>query len=113
MKLSAFVLGGIAGAATVMLLRKQSFASVAGGMSRMMKTWGGESDRNSKGKALSLMFGSGSHSSAANSGQSGEKTQSTGEEGAGIEKIARMASEDESVKNEINEILEQNEQPQI
>lgn len=113
MKLGAFVLGGIAGAAAVMLLRKQSFASMAGGMSQMMKSWGGSSMRDSQGKALSLLFGSGGGAAATKSGQSASKPQASHGEESGIEQIARIASKDESVKKEINEILEQNEQPQL
>jgi len=114
MKISAFVLGGIAGAATVMLLRKQSMASMAGGMSQMMKSWSG-SKRDSQGKALSLLFGGKSGdwagTTASTSGHSGDKTHASGE--SGIEQIAHIASKDDSVKKEINEILEENEEPQI
>ncbi len=124
MKLSAFVLGGIAGAAAVMLLRKQSLASMAGGMSQMMKGWSSGSKRDSQGKALSLLFGSGggSDTSTSKSGQAASQSQASHNshtsrashaEESGIEQIAQIASKDDSVKKEINEILEQNEQPQI
>lgn len=117
MKLGAFLLGGIAGAAAVMLIRKQSMASMAGGVSRMMKSWNG-SKRDTQGKALSLLFGRGGEA-AADSGQSGHSashaktSQAPEAEESGIGQIAQIVSEDEGVKKEINEILEQNDQPRL
>lgn len=114
MKLSAFVLGGIAGAAAVMLLRKQSLASMAGGLSQMMKDRSSGSMKGTQGKALSLLFGSGgSETGTAKGGHAASKQHASEEEDSGIEEIVRIASEDEGVKKEINEILKQSEQPQI
>jgi len=110
MKISAFVLGGIAGAAAVMLLRKQSFSALAGGMSQMMR--GGEAKKGLRGMPLSVLFGSGGGSEKSSTGKESAASSGSSPE-PGIERIAHIASKDEGVKKEINEILEQNDQPQI
>ena len=112
MKFGAFLLGGIAGAAAAMLLRKQSLASMAGGMSRMMKSRGGSSAWDSRGKAISLLFGGGGEA-ASKSGQSESHSEAPDAGESGMEHIARIVSKDEGVKKEINEILEQNGQPHL
>ena len=86
MRIGAFILGGIAGAATVMLLRKQSVATMAGGLSQLLK---GASKKDSPGKGLGNLFG------------------------GGMKQIEQLASKDGKVKHEINEVLGQNEQPLI
>jgi len=103
MKLRAFIIGGIAGAATVMLLRKQSVNAMVGGVSQMLKT--GKAGQIF-GQGLNFRFGN-RDSSSPESRQSSEHSEESNGSGA-YEQLSNMVSNDEQVQKEVNEILKQN-----
>lgn len=108
MKLRAFIIGGIVGAATVMLLRKQPVNAMVDGVSQMLKTNSGKVSQVFR-QGLNFRF-AGRDSSARSDGQTSEQSDASSGSGA-YAQLSDMLSSDEQVKKEVNEILKQNDQP--
>jgi hypothetical protein len=103
MKFGTFLLGGLAGAAVVMLMRSRTMAAMSGGMGQMWKpSWSGMKE-NLLEKGLNVKFGSGSASGSFQS-----KNPSSPSNAGGLEEVGRLASKDPGVKHQVNEILHEN-----
>ncbi|MBB6735787.1 hypothetical protein [Cohnella zeiphila] len=117
MKIGAFVMGGLAGAALVMMCRRNGMLSMAAGQlgnrMRGMK-------EESVGRMMSWRFGDGDHQwkkdhhdrEDGREGRRDERKASSSSRG-GLDEVARIASQDSDVQRHVNEILEQSEHHRI
>lgn len=106
MKIGTFVMGGLAGAALVMLMKNQTVTSMAGGINQMLKQRANNAASKVKQQGLTLAFGS---ADAAD----GNASSGSGYSSGGIEEVKQLAAKDAQAKQEANKILQQNNQPTI
>lgn len=109
MKLGTFLLGGLTGVAVVMMMRNnRTMNAVAGGIGQMMKQRVSDIKETALEKGMSVKFGGGMMSGMASGNRSGGDRHASPSSGQGLDQVERLASQDPKVKNEINEILNQN-----
>ncbi|WP_373229756.1 hypothetical protein [Cohnella sp.] len=111
MRIGTFVIGGIAGAAIVMMIQRNQMMStlVAGLGNNVMQRMNNVKD-DAIEKALNMKFAS-SFTRLSDIGKSTPKmTQSHNK---GLEEVEKLAYQDPSVSKEINSILEQNGEQRI
>lgn len=107
MKIGTFVIGGLAGAALVMMIqRNQMMSAIASSMGQSVKNRAGNMKDEWIGRAMAKFGGT----SFASSRRSDDAFRS---EDDGLGKIGQLASQDPEVSKEINAILEQNGQDRI
>lgn len=110
MKLGAFVLGGLAGAAVVWMMRNRSVAAVADGFGQKMKQRVSQAKATAIDKGLSVNFGGGLFGSSFK----GDMDESRGDaQSDGLEEAKLIASQDPKVMRDINEILHENGQKEM
>ncbi|WP_276351721.1 hypothetical protein [Cohnella caldifontis] len=111
MKLGTFLLGGLAGAAVVMIMRSQSMTAMSNGMGQMWKQRMNDMKENVLEKGMNVKFGSGAMQDMFQ--MKGNASQSAaGSHTGGLEEVSRLASKDSEVKREVNEILHESGQHQ-
>lgn len=104
MKIGTFVMGGLAGAAIVMMIqRNQMMSAVAASMGQSVKSRLNDVKNELVGRALNMKFDGFSSKSASSS----EKDE------GGLSRVSQIASQDPEVTEQINAILEQNGQDRI
>jgi hypothetical protein len=131
MKIGTFVMGGLAGAAVVMMMRRnQNMSSITNGMGQMMKQRMNDVKENVIQRGIDLKFSNGSmgsssnknskSSNSSNSNNSSNNNNNSNKQSAsfksktdGLDKVEDIASRDPHVKHEINDILEENGQHRI
>jgi hypothetical protein len=106
MRLGTFVLGGLAGAAVVMMMRNRTMTAMTGGIGQMLKQRVNDVKENALDKGMSVKFGGGILGALAKNGSSGGRNISPSS--GGLEQVEHLASKDPKVKQEINEILNEN-----
>jgi len=104
LKIGTFIMGGLAGAAIVMIMKKQSMASIGRFVNLLTNLRPNSASSNAGMQGLSLVFG--------NAGASSQPSQS-GQQSGGIEQVKQLVAKDEQVKQEVNKILQQNNEPTI
>ena len=108
MKMGPFVLGGLAGAAlAVMIRRNRRLSAMAGSLGGLLSERMTGMKDMAFGKALNNMKFAGGKLRASDFGKKHERDGAVGHSD-GIEQVARLASEDPGVQREIDEILEDN-----
>lgn len=111
MKIGSFVLGGIAGAAIVMMIqRNQMMSTIAAGLGNNMKQRMNNVKDDAIEKALNMKFAS-SFNRSSNSGKNASKFSQS--QTGGLDEVEKLAYQDPSVSKEINAILEQNGEQRI
>jgi hypothetical protein len=111
LKIGTLVIGGLAGAAIVMLIqRNQRMSAVAASVGHNLKHRMGEMKDDAIEKALNMKFAS-SFRRASDSTENRSNSSSSHE--GGLDKVEKLISHDPHVKSEINSILEQNGQHRI
>jgi hypothetical protein len=111
MRIGTFVIGGLAGAAIVMMIqRNQMMSAVAAGVGHSLKQRMSGMKEDAIEKALNMKFVSSLKRSSENERSS--RNSSSSDEG-GLDQIEKLVSQDSGVSNEINSILEQNGQHRI
>jgi len=120
MKIGTFLLGGLAGAALVMVMRRNGrLTAMAGSVGQQMRSRMGGMKEEAIGKMLNMRFGG---SRNASSGESSRRDNRSGfakdsasgsAKDGGLDEIAHLASQDSEVQQRVNEILEQNGQHRI
>lgn len=113
MKIGTFVMGGLAGAAIVMMIqRNQMMSAVAASMGQSMKSRMNNVKDDMLSKAIGSKFANNlmTRSSASSSKRSEQDTTS---EHADMSQVSLLASKDPAVSEQINAILEQNGQDRI
>jgi hypothetical protein len=106
MKIGTFVIGGLAGAAVVMMIqRNQMLSTVAAGIGQSVKRRMSDMKEDAIEKTLHMKFAKSFNRSAENS-QSSNKSSLTNE--SSLADVEKLAFQDPHVSKEINEILEQN-----
>ena len=111
MKTTTFLMGALAGAAVVMIARRNRMVSAAAGMvgERMKSRWNGMKE-DTIGRIVGGRFGSsdkiGHRESSGYSSRSPDRKHSS-DNGTGLSQVAHLAAQDSGVKESINEILEQ------
>lgn len=118
MKIGTFVMGGLAGAALVMMIqRNQMMSAVASSMGQSMKHRAGNMKNELIGRAMTkfggMSFASSKHSDSRHSRDESGSGDAFRSEDDGLGKIGQLASQDPEVSKEINAILEQNGQDRI
>ena len=102
MRLGAFVLGGLAGAAVVMLMQNRTRVAVANGIGQMFRQRMNQVKETAIEKGLNVKFNGGMFQGTAAKNSAG-----------GLDQVKHLASRDSQVKNEVNEILSENGQQQM
>ncbi|MFC5531714.1 hypothetical protein [Cohnella yongneupensis] len=111
MKIGTFVMGGLAGAAIVMMIqRNQMMSAVAASMGQNMKSRMNDMKDEMIGKALNMKFGGSAKRSSSSSNHSEHAFDEDNED---LSKVSLLASKDPKVTEQINAILEQNGQDRI
>jgi hypothetical protein len=111
MRIGTLVLGGLAGAAIVMMIqRNQMMSSAAANMGQNMKRRMNNMKDDAIEKALNMKFAS-SFGRTSDMGQKSHKSSQAHD--GGLDQVEKLASQDPDVSKEINSILEQNRQHQI
>lgn len=111
MKVGSFVIGGLAGAAIVMMIqRNQMMSAVAAGVGSSMKQRMSNMKDDAIEKALNMKFAS-SFNRFSNNGKSTVHTSQKND--GGLAEVEKLAFQDPGVSKEINSILEQNGEQQI
>lgn len=109
MKIGTFVMGGLAGAAIVMMIqRNQMMSAVAASMGHSVKSRINDMKGEMIGKAMNMKFGG--FSGRAPSQRS---EHDSGSEESDLSRVSLLASKDPQVTEQINAILEQNGQDRI
>lgn len=103
MKFGTFVLGGLAGAAVVMLMQSRTMTAVTGGMGMMWKQRMNNWKENAIEKGLNVKFGA-----SQGKGSGDHHFSSADSASAGLKQVEELASKDPHVKKEINDILHEN-----
>lgn len=112
MKLGAFIIGGLAGAAVVMLLRNQSVTAMTGGVSQMLKSSSGKAGKALM-QGLNVRFGDRASSSSSQTQTSADHQAASSGDSESFEQLKNIVSKDEQLKKDVNDIFEQNKQPLI
>lgn len=111
MKIGTLVMGGLAGAAIVMMIqRNQMMSAVAAGVGQGMKRRMSNMKEDAIEKALNMKFASSFKRTLDNKPTEQKSTQ--GHSG-GLDEVEKLAYQDPQVTKDVNEILEQNGQNQI
>ncbi|TJY44372.1 hypothetical protein E5161_03045 [Cohnella pontilimi] len=118
MRLGTFVMGGLAGAALCMMIqRNRNMSAIADGVGQMLRQRMSDMKENVMQKGIDLKFSGGflgSSSGKSNSHHAGSSNSAVSKSGtAGLDEVEHLASRDPHVKQEINEILSQNNQHSI
>lgn len=109
MKIGTFVMGGLAGAAIVMLVRRnQMLSAVAASVGQSMKSRMNEAKDEVIGRALNMKFGGFSSRSSSHRAEHDSDAESSS-----LSRVSQLASQDPKVTSQINAILEQNGQDRI
>ncbi|MFD0670455.1 hypothetical protein [Cohnella sp. GCM10027633] len=109
MKIGTFVMGGLAGAAIVMLIqRNQMMSAVAASMGQSVKNRMSDVKDEMLGKALNMKFGG-----FSGRGSSDRSERASGSDEGDMSRVSLLASKDPEVTEQINAILEQNGQDRI
>ncbi|WP_256757259.1 hypothetical protein [Cohnella sp. WQ 127256] len=106
MKIGTFILGGLAGAAVVMMIqRNQTMTAVAASVGSNIKHRMNHMKNDVVGKAIDKSF-----SSSFKTSMNTEKhdASSSSLHGEGLKEVEKLISQDPDVSKEINTILEQN-----
>jgi len=111
MKLTAFVLGGLAGAAVAMILRNQAVTTMAGSVGQMVRQRIGDAKDTAIGRTIQGGIGSGFISTLGKKGR--HESRSDASPSRGLGEVERLASLDPEVKSKVNEILDDNGHRQI
>ncbi|MBW5446671.1 hypothetical protein GE107_11425 [Cohnella sp. CFH 77786] len=106
MRLGTFVLGGLAGAAVVMLIRNRTVNAAMNGIGEMLKHRMNEMKETAIDRGMNVKFGGGLLGLQTKNAFSAARNGSASSEG--LEQVEHLASKDPKVKHEINEILNQN-----
>lgn len=106
MKIGSFVMGGLAGAALVMLMKNQTVTSITSGINQLVKQRANKAASNAKLQGLKLAFG---NADAA----ADDSASASGHSAGGIEQVKQLAAKDAQVKEETNRILQQNNESTI
>ncbi|MBN2984343.1 MULTISPECIES: hypothetical protein [Cohnella] len=102
MKIGSFIVGGLAGAAVVMLMQRNGrMMAMAGTAGESLKRRAGEM----KGEALGRLFSMGT---GGERGWSGKDQSRERGENEGLGHVAKLASQDSEVKRQVDKILEEN-----
>jgi hypothetical protein len=111
MKISTFVIGGLAGAAIVMMIRRNPMMSnAAASVGQNLKSRMGEMKDDAIEKALNMKFAS----SFRKSSDSGTRVNhSSSSHGGGLDEVEKLVAQDPEVSSEINSILKENGQHRI
>ncbi|WEK55662.1 MAG: hypothetical protein P0Y55_06340 [Candidatus Cohnella colombiensis] len=110
MKIATFLMGSLAGAAVVMLLRRnQMVSATASSVGNRMKQSMSDMKDQWMGKALNKMLNN-QKSSSSDKEQSSRSNHSAQSDydGNTLQEIERFVSKDPEVASEVNSILEQN-----
>ncbi|MCD9021236.1 hypothetical protein [Cohnella silvisoli] len=111
MKIGTFVIGGLAGAAVVLMIqRNQMMSAVTAGVGQNLKHRMNMMKDDAIEKALNMKFAS-SFRRSADIGRKTSKSSSMNEVGLGD--VEKLIAQDEDVSHEVNSILEQNGQHRI
>ncbi|BBI33168.1 hypothetical protein [Cohnella abietis] len=110
MKIGTFVMGGLAGAAVVMMIqRNQMMSAVAAGVGHNLKERMSGMKDNAIEKGLNMKFASSFKNATDNRSNTGSKSkQSSSSYESGLDEVEKLARQDPDVSDEINSILEQN-----
>lgn len=112
MKIGTFIAGGLAGAALVMLIRRGGrMPMMAGQVGRMLK----HRMSDMKDGAVGRMMNMGWNDVGENRHRESSRREShrASSERGGLAEVAHLASQDASVKREVNDILDQSGQHSI
>lgn len=116
MKLTTFVLGGLAGAAAVMLLQRNArMAAMAGNMgwSQIKSRMNGMKEE-AVGKMLNMRIPGANGDAFGFGGKDRSRRDEEPRESAGgLDKVAHLAAQDSEVQRRVNEILEESGQHRI
>jgi Tfp pilus assembly protein PilV len=108
MRIGTLVIGGLAGAAIVMMIqRNQRMSSAAANLGQNMMHRMNNMKDDAIEKAMNMKFAS-SFGRASDNGQKSHKSFQAHD--GGLDKVEELASQDPNVSKEINSILEQNRQ---
>ncbi|MFC5699855.1 hypothetical protein ACFPVX_01060 [Cohnella faecalis] len=113
MKLGSFIMGGLAGAALAVVVKRSPMLSAAcAGIGRSLSERMSGMKEKAMNKTFDMSFSGGFKRWK---GEEDEAKRSSHSETSSfdLEEISRLASKDSSVKSEINEILDQNGQHHI
>ncbi|GIO11718.1 hypothetical protein J19TS2_12730 [Cohnella xylanilytica] len=114
MKIGTFVLGGLAGAALVMVMQRNGrLSAMAGSVGQQMRSRMGGMKEDAIGKMLNMRFGGSRSSSGGDASASRRNNASDAAKSGGLDEIAHLASQDSEVQQQVNEILDQNGQHRI
>jgi hypothetical protein len=111
MKIRTLVIGGLAGAAIVMMIRRnQMMSNVAASVGQNLKSRMGEMKDDAIEKALNMKFAS-SFRKLSDSGR--RVNHSSSSHADGLDEVEKLVAQDPEVSSEINSILEENGQHRI
>jgi len=115
MKMATFIMGGIVGAAlTVAIRRSPKWSAAAGMLGRNMKDRSFGMKEGAIGKMFDMRFGTdGSERKRASSGTETRKKSSASSDEGDFGDIAHLISQDKGVREDVNEILDENGQNRI
>ncbi|MCC3373483.1 hypothetical protein [Cohnella sp. REN36] len=111
MKIGTFIAGGLAGAALVMLMRRGRMPMMAGQVGRMLKHRMSDMKEGAVGRMMNMGWSDTGESRHRESSRR-ESHRASSERG-GLAEVAHLASQDASVKREVNDILDQSGQHSI
>jgi uncharacterized membrane protein len=111
MKLGTFVLGGLAGAAVIMMMRNRTMTAVTNGFGQMIKQRMNEAKETMMEKGMNIKFSGGITGTPGSKTASASKADARGANS--LDDVQRLASRDMKVKQEVNEILEENGQQHL
>jgi len=113
MKIGTFVMGGLAGAAVVMMIRRsRTMSAVAESMGKNMRHRMSGMKEDMISKALNMKFGSSSKRARTDADHHDHDSSHSFRSDA-LSQVKQLAAKDAEVSKEINHILEQNGQHQI
>jgi hypothetical protein len=111
MKIGTLVIGGLAGAAVVLMMqRNQTMSAVAAGVGQNLKQRMSSMKDDAIEKASNMKFAS-SFSRSTDNGRNASKSFSSDE--GGLDKVKQMIAQDKEVSHEVNSILESSGQHRI
>jgi hypothetical protein len=111
MRIGTFVIGGLAGAAIVMMIqRNQMMSAVAAGVGHSLKQRMSGMKEDAIEKALNMKFAS-SFKRPSESERNSRKSSTS--DGAGLDQVEKLIAQDPEVSKEINSIMNLNGQHRI